>query len=105
LEYRFPIKLVNRGVGLFPLHLDWLSGVVFIDGGNAWGPDLGVAGFENPRRNALASAGAEVMVRTLPLWFQNMNLRVGIAFPLAQEDDPLAKENSPRSYLRFGLSF
>ena len=105
LEYRFPIKLVNRGVGLFPLHLDWLSGVVFFDGGNAWGPELGGTGFENPRRKALASAGTEVVVRTLPFWFQNMNLRVGIAFPLTQEDGPLAEENGPRSYLRFGLSF
>jgi hypothetical protein len=98
LEYRFPIKLVNRGVGLFPLHLDWLSGAVFFDGGNAWGPELGVTGFDNPRRDALASAGGEVVARTLPFWFQKLNLRVGIAFPLVEED-------GPRSYLRLGLSF
>ncbi|NNM03830.1 MAG: hypothetical protein HKO65_01905, partial [Gemmatimonadetes bacterium] len=55
LEYRFPIKLVNRGAGLFPLHLDWISGVLFFDGGNAWGPELGVRGFENPARDALYS--------------------------------------------------
>jgi len=105
LEYRFPIKLVNRGVGLFPLHLDWLSGAVFFDGGNAWGPELGVTGFENPRRDALASAGAEVVARTLPFWFQKLNLRVGIAFPLVEEDDSRMEENGLRSYLRLGLSF
>lgn len=98
VEYRFPIMLVNRGAGLFPLHVDWISGALFLDGGNAWGPELDVHGFDSPRRDALASTGAEVLVRTLPLWFQNLNLRVGVAFPLVEED-------GPRSYLRLGLSF
>jgi Tol biopolymer transport system component len=98
VEYRFPITLVNRGAGLFPLHLDWISGALFLDGGNAWGPESDVHGFDSPRRDALASTGAEVLIRTLPLWFQSLDLRVGVAFPLVEED-------GPRSYLRLGLSF
>jgi hypothetical protein len=97
-EYRFPIKLVNRGAGLFPLHLDWMSGSLFLDGGNAWGPELGIRGFENPRRDALYSAGAEVLIRTLPLWFSELDLRAGIAFPLVGEE-------GSRGYLRIGSSF
>jgi hypothetical protein len=98
LEYRFPIKLVNRGAGLFPLHLDWVSGTLFVDGGNAWGPELGIRGFENPRREALYSTGAEIMLRVLPLWFQDLDLRVGVA-------SPLVGESGVRGYVRLGASF
>jgi hypothetical protein len=98
LEYRFPIKMVNRGAGLFPLHLDWIGGTLFLDGGNAWGPELGIRGFENPRREALYSTGAEIVVRTLPLWFQDLDLRVGVAFPLVGE-------KGARSHVRLGASF
>ncbi len=98
VEYRFPIKLVNRGPGLFPLHFDWISGTLFFDAGNAWGPELSGHGGGNPRRPSLASTGAEILVRTLPLWFQNIDLRVGLALPLVEEE-------GLRSYLRLGLSF
>jgi hypothetical protein len=98
LEYRFPLKLVNRGAGLFPLHVDWISGSLFLDGGNAWGPELGIRGFQNPRRDALYSTGAEVLVRTLPLWFTELDFRVGVAFPLVGEE-------GSRAYVRVGSSF
>jgi Tol biopolymer transport system component len=35
-EYRFPLALINRGVGAWPLHLDRLVGSLFTDVGNAW---------------------------------------------------------------------
>jgi hypothetical protein len=98
VEYRFPIKLINRGPGLFPLHFDWISGAVFFDAGNAWGPEISGHGGENPRRASLASTGAELLLRALPLWFQNIDLRFGLALPLVEE-------RGPRSYLRLGLSF
>jgi hypothetical protein len=98
LEYRFPIGLLNRGAGLLPLHLDWLAGTLFFDTGNAWGPELDTSGFQNPRGDALASAGGELILRTLPLWFQSVDLRFGMAFPLVEAD-------GLRSYLRLGLSF
>jgi hypothetical protein len=97
-EYRFPLAMLNRGAGLFPLHLDWMAGTLFFDAGNAWGPDLSVAGFQNPKRDALASVGGEVVVRVLPLWFQSLDLRLGLARPLVEADEPTA-------YLRLGLSF
>ncbi|MCJ7629187.1 MAG: hypothetical protein MUO50_12475, partial [Longimicrobiales bacterium] len=103
-EYRFPILLVNRGAGLFPLHLDRISGSLFFDGGNAWGPELDVHGFNSPRRDALASTGAELLVRALPLWLQSLTVRAGLAFPLV-EADPSRERNGARIYLRLGLSF
>ena len=40
VEYRFPIRLVNRGLGLFPLHLDWVAGAVFLDGARVFSQTL-----------------------------------------------------------------
>jgi hypothetical protein len=98
LEYRFPIGLLNWGPGLFPLHLNWLAGALFFDAGNAWGPELSLPYFNNPRADALASAGGELILRTLPLWFQSVDLRFGVAQPLVDGD-------GPRTYLRLGVSF
>jgi outer membrane protein assembly factor BamA len=97
-EYRFPLGMLNRGAGLLPLHLDYLSGSLFVDAGNAWGPDAETPGHLNPTRDRLASVGAELVLRTLPLWFQSLDLRFGVARPLVDE-------NQLQTYLRLGLSF
>lgn len=97
-EYRFPIWLMNQGPGLFPLHLDWMSGVLFFDAGNAWGPETDGSTYSNPRLETLTSAGGEIVIRALPLWFQAMDFRFGVAYPFSAE-------NGTRSYLRLGMSF
>jgi len=38
------------------------------------------------------------MVRVLPLWFQEMDFRLGVAFPLVEGE-------GTRMYLRLGSSF
>jgi hypothetical protein len=93
--------MVARGWGLFPLHLDWLTGSLFVDGGNAWGPEL--MGFEagrynNPLRDPLVSVGGEITARILPFWFAGMDLRLGVGVPLADGD-------GARLYMRLGPSF
>ncbi|MDP2958457.1 MAG: BamA/TamA family outer membrane protein [Longimicrobiales bacterium] len=97
-EYRFPLALVNRGFGAWPLHLDRLTGALFADAGNAWGPELGIQGFQSPRRAALASVGAEVTGTVLALWSSSLQLRSGVGFPLVEGGGPL-------TYVRLGLSF
>ena len=97
-EYRFPLWFINGGPGLFPLHLDWISGTVFLDSGNAWGPELGMEPFENPRRGSLASVGGELTLRLMPFWYANMEMRGGMAVPLVEGD-------GPRFYLRLGPAF
>jgi hypothetical protein len=97
-EYRFPMAMINWGPGLLPLHLNWLSGALFLDGGNAWGPDSDVPGLQNPRRDPLTSVGGELTLRVLPLWFQQMDFRLGLAFPMEGGRDP-------GFYLRLGPSF
>lgn len=86
-EYRFPLLLVHRGLGLLPLYGDRISGGVFLDAGNAWGPRLGGESvrFENPRRPYLASAGAEAAFDLVAFWNWSVRLRAGLAAPLRPE--------------------
>jgi len=103
-EYRFPLHMVNRGLGLLPWHLDWLAGTLFVDGGNAWGPELGLPGFDNPIRDPLASLGGELMLRSLALWSQSLDLRLGVALPLVEAEAGQGRDGI-HTYLRLGLSF
>ncbi|MDT8342265.1 MAG: hypothetical protein RQ751_12195, partial [Longimicrobiales bacterium] len=100
-EYRLPLARVNRGLGLLPLHLDALHASLFGDAGNAWGPELGIPGFQRPRERALWSVGVELTAETL--WFYNtaLGLRTGIAFPGVD----VPGGGSPVWYLRVGPSF
>ncbi len=97
-EYRFPLARINRGLGDFPLYFDWISGAAFFDAGNAWGPELGEGGFQNPRQDDVMSLGAEVLLSGLPLWTLPTVLRTGVALPLVEGD-------GARVYVRLGVSF
>ena len=90
-EYRFPIALVDRGVGTFPLFIDRIHGSLFFDAGNAWGPLLAedVAGFHNPRRSTLVSVGAEVSVIAVPIYQGGLTVRFGGGLPLVDGDGPV----------------
>jgi hemolysin activation/secretion protein len=98
LEYRFPLWLLNQGLGAWPLHVDRVVGSLFLDAGNAWGPQLGLAGYDSPKRSALVSAGAEVTTQLLTLWKDPLRLRTGVGIPLVEGSDP-------RLYVRVGLAF
>ncbi|MBW3535521.1 MAG: BamA/TamA family outer membrane protein [Gemmatimonadetes bacterium] len=97
-EYRFPLAMVNQGWGLLPLHIDRVAGAFFLDAGNAWGPEGSHPAFQNPRRSTLASAGAEVTVRSLTFFSILADVRTGVALPFADGRDP-------GLYLRLGTSF
>ena len=89
-EYRFPIKRVNRGIGLVPLHLEMIHADLFVDAGNAWGPDA------NPRRATLGSVGAEISLDLTLFFSHSFPARFGVAAP---------RQGSPLVYLRLGPSF
>ena len=97
-EYRFPLARINRGVGDFPLYFDWISGTLFFDAGNAWGPELGVPGFDNPPLDAIASVGGELVVNGLPLWTASTVLRTGVAVPVVNGSGAAV-------YVRLGVAF
>lgn len=99
VEYRFPVAMLHRGFGLVPLHLGWLAGTLFFDAGNAWGPEQGTPWrAANPRGATLASVGGEGILRFQPLWLTEMDLRLGVGFPLEAGGKPVV-------HLRFGSSF
>lgn len=98
VELRAPLALVNRGLGVWPLHLDRIFGSVFLDGGNAWGGDLLAPGEEARRGRPLWSAGFEMSTDLLALYQAPLRLRAGVAFPLVDGD-------GPRYYMRLGLPF
>jgi len=90
VEYRFPIALLNQGLGAWPLHFDRVLGSVFMDAGNAWEP--------NPVGDPLASVGAEVTVQLLGLFRSSLQLRTGVAVPLVAA-------SGAEVYVRAGLAF
>lgn len=105
-EYRFPLALVERGVGVLPVFLDRLWGDVFADGGSAWCPGvcergfLGGAGELDPIYSVGAELGADLTVG----YFAGLVLRGGVAVPLREARDGTGRPG-PELYLRFGRSF
>ena len=97
-ELRVPLVMVNRGLGLVPLHLDRLQATAFLDAGNAWGPAGGGPGYDSVRRDPLASTGVELTTTLTLLYRLPVVFRTGLAFPLVES-------SSPGLYLRLGLSF
>jgi hypothetical protein len=103
-EYRFPLALVERGMGTAPFFLDRLWGDVFVDAGGAWcdaacGRFIGAP--ERPR--PLASVGAELGVDLDVGYHAGVALRGGLALPLRAA---APGEGRPAQlYLRFGRSF
>ena len=97
-EYRFPLALIDRGLGPFPLFFDRTHGSFFFDAGNAWGPTLGKPGYDNPRQAALASVGAEVSLIVAPLYQRGITVRFGGGAPVRDLTGPVF-------YVRVGNAF
>ena len=98
-EYRFPLINVHRGIGLWPVHMDRVSGALFFDAGNAWGGADPLGGsLPNPRRSAVASVGAELQTSVTALFSTRMFFRLGAALRLSSSTEgPI--------YLRLGTAF
>jgi hypothetical protein len=90
LEYRFPIALLNRGLGPWPLHVDRVVGAAFVDAGDAWSP--------YPKIGAIASGGMEITFGFLAWYNTTVLLRTGVAVPWVGGADP-------QVYVRMGLPF
>ncbi len=109
LEYRFPIALVERGLGVLPVFLDRLWGDVFADAGSAWCPGSCERGFVGAPTSPdlLYSVGTELGVDLTAGYFAGFTLRGGVAVPLSEvRQDPLpSRRPDPQLYLRFGRSF
>jgi len=89
---------VHQGLGAWPLSVDRIQGTLFGDAGNAWGPELGIPGYQNPRRTTLLSVGGELTTDVLTFWTASLLVRTGVAFPLVDR-------SGAQVYLRLGYSF
>ncbi len=103
-EYRFPVMLIDRGLGPLPLFFDRFHGSVFFDAGNAWGPEQEQEGYHNPKQDMLMSVGAEVSLIVAPVYQSGLTLRFGAGFPLV-EDPGAGVGSEPVYYVRLGNAF
>lgn len=102
LEYRFPLAFIDRGHRLWPLHLDRLSGAIFVDAGAAWcEPGTGLRGCPDRAAPALVGAGAELGLDVTVLHSATARLRIGFGHPI-RGGRPGA---GPRGYVIIGPSF
>ncbi len=91
IEYRFPLALVGRGYGLWPVLLDKLSAAVFLDAGSAW--------FDSGDFDVIASTGTELSVDLGFNYSVVYRLRLGFAVPF---DSDLG---DPTVYVATGVAF
>jgi hypothetical protein len=108
LEYRAPLVLASRGIGLLPFFLDRSSLTVFGDYGIAAcasNPLYRSTCAPSPRiGRPIASAGAELLLSAAILeWDAPQTLRFGLAAPVVGRERAGAKAVTP--YLAFGFSF
>ncbi|MEX1256162.1 MAG: hypothetical protein WEG36_00965 [Gemmatimonadota bacterium] len=93
-EWRFPLGIVNRGLGSWPAYLDRVAAGVFFDAGGArTAGDGGGTSWET-----VASVGAEVVFSAAFFWEGLDRIRLGTALPLESSPQPTA-------YFRAGWSF
>lgn len=110
LEYRFPLALVGRGVRLWPLFLDRVSGAAFVDSADGWCSARqlvvrGGRGCSPATLSPLVSAGAELSLDVHLLYSVYLRVRGGVAVPIAGADTSLGIDDEPRFYVRLGPAF
>lgn len=94
VEWRFPLALIHRGIGAWPLHFDRLAGAFFWEGAGTRRTDSQSPGNWFVR----SSAGAELTLSRSFLFEAPALLRGGLAVPVQGVGDPSI-------YLGFGWSF
>jgi hypothetical protein len=107
-EWRFPIALVERGIGLIPVYLDRVWGTAFADAGTAWCVETCDPLFRPfDQARPLYSVGTELGADVLLGFNLRMRLRGGVALPLRDVLDREGNRSRPPAefYFTFGQSF
>jgi hypothetical protein len=94
LEYRFPFKRVQRGVGTLPVFLRTIHGAVFVDAGHAWTGTL-------TARNARVSGGIELSADTVLGYVLPLTFTAGAAL----RRDPRGEARGVALFGRVGRAF
>lgn len=74
MEWRFPIKRIERGIMVPPVAVNQIHGGLFVEGGDAWQP--------GQSRHYANSAGIEITVEVIPFYgllFDTLAIRSGYA--------------------------
>ncbi len=120
-EYRAPLTLPGRGLGIAPLFLDRTSLTLFADAGSAWCPSTraprpapsptlctnqeAALGTVFAGINTIASAGAELVLSAAVLsWDEPYRFRLGFAAPV-MGSEYVVGEQKPTWYFTVGLPF
>jgi Tol biopolymer transport system component len=107
-EYRLPVSLIERGIGVLPLFFSRLSANGFLDAGSAWcqGDCEGIGPGEATGFQPLVSTGAETTLELTVGFHGAIALRAGVAVPLTPvEAAGVTERPRPQLYLRAGRSF
>jgi hypothetical protein len=105
LEYRIPVAMIGRGIGLLPFFVDRIGASIFLDAGNASCTDdqtalyLACPGNEDRGEDFLLSTGLEVQANVAFLSFIPGWVRTGVAFPVR------GPRSEPRLYFALGPGF
>jgi outer membrane protein assembly factor BamA len=80
LEYRFPIKNIERGISNTPVFLRRFHGALFAEAGNAWDDSFHIREFKS-------SVGAEARLDMYLAYYLPITLRIGVAQGLDEKRD------------------
>jgi hypothetical protein len=110
-EYRAPLKLANRGLGLTPLYLARTGVTLFGEGASAWcsvrSPQPVCPAGSTASRLWLGSFGAELWLDASASYDIPYRVRLGVAEPVRSRADALGNGPwmSPHLYVTFGAAF
>ncbi len=90
LEWRFPIKLIERGIMAPPVALHQLHGLIFVESGDAW--------YKGQQRSYASSAGVELRADLIAFYGLGLETRLGYAHGFDNGGDN-------EIYLQLGSSF
>ena len=94
LDYRFPLRSVERGVGTGPIFFRTIHAALFADAGHAWGDT-----FRWPE--VRVSAGAELSLDTVVGYALPVTLATGVAW----RNDPVGARHGVAVFGRIGRAF
>jgi hypothetical protein len=109
LEYRAPLFIANRGLGLTPLYLARTGITLFGEGASAWcavAAAQPVCDHGPTPRTWMASVGGEAWIDASATFDVPYRLRFGVAAPVSARELSLGGTRRPASaYVTFGAAF
>jgi surface antigen Omp85-like protein/WD40 repeat protein len=94
VDYRFPLRYIERGSGTVPLFLRTMHGAVFVDAANAW--DRGFSW-----NDVRVSTGAELSLDTVVGFGLPLSFTAGLAW----RHDPVGRQDGVAVFGRIGRAF